>query len=53
MLSRRPPLLPAGERSAPSNGSRGGGVEGWKGRGDSDGCWVGPIYFSQGPFHMG
>lgn len=37
MLSRRPLLLPAGARSAPSNGSRGGG----EGKGEGIGMGVG------------
>lgn len=50
MLSRRPLLLPAGVRSAPSNGS----TEAGEGEGDGgEGVGVSglaPIYFSQGPF---
>ena len=42
MLSRRPLLLPAGVRSAPSNGSRG--------RGEGIGVGLAHIFFSQGPF---
>lgn len=49
MLSRRPLLLPVGERSAHLMDGEEGGA-GWRG---GDGCWLGPIYFSQGPFHVG
>lgn len=51
MLSRRPPLLPAGLRGALRLLDRERG--GREGRRIVMGCRVGPIFFSQGPFQTG